>query len=301
MLAVKVIDVGVEFGRFDGGCDWEEEFVAGMSGGVAGCGNLVAVEGGFGCCGGDEVAHGELVEGGKVGVDLLPAAPGKQRDPGLGGVEVVLGGVGLSWERGRGGLGGEERMADELGVDAALAVEGLLEWKDDEHLGDALLDPAKTVALPGPELWRDEPYDGDAGAAQVASEAEVHVGEVDEDGDAGAIAADGANETAVARIDVGDVAEDLGDAHDGDVLGAHDLLLVLAGHLGAAEAGEGCAWEAGAECGDHLGSVGVAGGFASRKEDARIGDSSDGSSSSSFVAGDEVVMPLTWSARWVRV
>ena len=47
---------------------------------------------------------------------------------------------------------------------------------------------------------------------------------------------------------MGDVAEDLGDAHVGDVFGADDALLVLAGHRGAAEAGEGGAGEAGAEC-----------------------------------------------------
>ena len=139
---VEVVDIGLEFGRFDGGSDGEEELVAGMSGGVAGCGNLVAVEGGLGSGGGDEVAHGELVEGGKVGVDLLPAAPGKQGDPGLGGVEVVLGGVGLSREGGRGGLGREERMADELGVDAAVAVEGLFEGEDDEHLGRRAAGPS---------------------------------------------------------------------------------------------------------------------------------------------------------------
>ena len=56
----------------------------------------MAVEGGFGCGGGDEVAHGELVEGGEVGVDLFPAAAGKECYPGLGGVEVVLGSVGFA-------------------------------------------------------------------------------------------------------------------------------------------------------------------------------------------------------------
>jgi hypothetical protein len=89
-------------------------------------------------------------------------------------------------------------MSDEFGIDAPGTVEGLLEGEDDEHLVDALLDPAEAAALPGPELRRDQPDDGDAGAAKMFGEAEVDVGEVDEDGDVGAVAAEGADEAAVA-------------------------------------------------------------------------------------------------------
>jgi hypothetical protein len=74
------------------------------------------------------------------------------------------------------------------------------------------------------------------------------------------------------------VAEDFGDAHHGDVFGTNDLLLVLSGHLGTSEAGEGGVRDASAESGDDLGAIGVAGGFARREEDVRIGDSSDASS-----------------------
>jgi hypothetical protein len=100
---------------------------------------------------------------------------------------------------------------------------------------------------------------------------------------------------------VRDVAEDLGYAHDGDVFGADDLLLMLPGHLGAAEAGEGGVWDADTESGNELRAVGVAGGFAGREENARIGETcGDASSLSSFAAWDEVVQ-LTWSARWLCV
>jgi hypothetical protein len=81
------------------------------------------------------------------------------------------------------------------------------------------------------------------------------------------------------------VADDLGDAHDGDVLGSDNLLLVLAGHLSAAEPGEGGAGDPGAECGNDLGAICVAGGLAGGEEDARIGNGGDASSLSSFVAG----------------
>ena len=93
---------------------------------------------------------------------------------------------------GSGGFG--EGVADELGVDAAVAVEGLFEGEDDEHFADALLHPAEAAALPGPELRGDEPDDGDAGGVEVSGEAEVDVGEVDEDGDGGLVALDGGDE-----------------------------------------------------------------------------------------------------------
>jgi hypothetical protein len=98
-----------------------------------------------------------------------------------------------------------------------------------------------------------------------------------------------------------DVAEDFSDAHDGDVLCADDLLLVLASHLGAAETGKGRVGKAGAECSDDLCAVGVTRGFAGREEDPRIGESSNGSSLSFVCCGREVAVPLTWSARWLRV
>jgi hypothetical protein len=74
------------------------------------------------------------------------------------------------------------------------------------------------------------------------------------------------------------VAEDLGDAHHRDVFGPDHLLLMLTGHLGAAQPGEGRIGNAGAKGADELCAIGVAGGFACREEDARVGDGSDESS-----------------------
>ena len=79
------------------------------------------------------------------------------------------------------------------------------------------------------------------------------------------------DELAVAGVDAGDVAEDFGDAHDGDVFGADGLLLAFGAHFGAAEAGEGGGGEAASEFGDELRAVVVAGGFAGGEEDARVG------------------------------
>ncbi len=209
----------------------------GGRGGIAGDLDVVAGEGGLRGAGVDEVAHGELVEGREVGADFFPAAAGEEGDPGLVGVEAVLGGVGFA--RDGGGWEFGEGVAYELGLDVAGLVEGLLEGEDDEHAVYAFLDPAEAGALPGPELGADEPDHGDACVVEVLGEAEVYVGEVDEDGDVWAGSADAADEFAVAGVDVGDVAEDFGDAHDGYVFGADDAVLACGLHLGSAEAGVG--------------------------------------------------------------
>ena len=107
-------------------------------------------------------------------------------------------------------------------------------------------------------------------------ETEVDVGEVDEDSDVGAVALDGGDELAVAGVDVGDMAEDFGDAHDGDVFGSDDAGLAGLLHVRAAEACEGGLGQMGAQSDDEGGAVGVAGGFSGGEEDARVGLRGDG-------------------------
>src|ERR1035441_651472 len=106
-----------------------------------------------------------------------------------------------------------------------------------------------------PELRADEPEDRNAGAAEMHGEAEVDVGEVDEDGEVGAITLDGCDQRAVLRVDVCGMAQDLGEAHVRDVLGSNDALLPSGFHSSSAEAGEGGVGKAGAEFGDDLGAV----------------------------------------------
>ena len=131
-------------------------------------------EAGAGFSGGEGGGYGEEVlgvageaashldHGGEVGFDLAPAAAGEEGDPGPGGVEVVVCGVGLAGDGGQGEMG--EGVADEGSVDVAVAVERGFEGEDDEHAVDALLDPAEAAPLPGPELGGDEPEDGDVEA-----------------------------------------------------------------------------------------------------------------------------------------
>ena len=109
----------------------------------------------------------------------------------------------------------------------------------------------------------------------MRGEAEVDVGEVDEDGERGRRALDGGDERAVLRVDVRGVAQDLCDAHVGDVFGADDAVLAGGLHGGAAEAGEGGGGVAAVEFGDDGGAVVVAGGLAGGEEDARVGRGGD--------------------------
>jgi len=138
-----------------------------------------------------------------------------------------------------------------------------------------LLDPAETALFPGPELGGDEPEDGDVEAFESLGEAEVDVGEVDEDGDGGAGALDVADELLVLAVDVGRVADDLGDAHVGYVFGADDAVLAGFGHALAAETGEGGLGDFVAQGIDELRAVDVAGGLTGGEEEVRVGRSGD--------------------------
>ncbi len=223
---------------------------------------------------GGGVAAGHLDHGGEVGFDLAPAGAGEEGDPGFGGVEVVVRGVGFAgdagqWKRGEG-------VAHEESVDVAVGIERGFEREDDEHFGDALLDPAEAAPLPGPELGGDEPDDGNVAAFELAGEAEVDVGEIDEDGGGGGGSVDAADEFAVLGVDVGGVAKDLGDAHVGDVLCADDAGLSGLLHEEAAEAGEGGGGELLFEGRDELGAVEIARGLAGGEEEVRIGRGGDG-------------------------
>ena len=67
------------------------------------------------------------------------------------------------------------------------------------------------------------------------------------------------------------MADDLGDAHVGNVFGADDAVVAGCFHFAAAETEEGCVWMATAEFGDDLGAVVIAAGLAGREKDVRIG------------------------------
>lgn len=150
----------------------------------------------------------------------------------LRGIEIVLGGVGFSGDCGQRERG--EGMAYKLSIDTPGAVEGGFEWEDDEHLRNALFDPAEAAALPGPELRADKPEDWNAEALAVHGEAEVNIREVNEDGERGSVMLDRGDERAVLRVDVGRVADDFRETHVRDVFSADYAFEACVGHAGSA-------------------------------------------------------------------
>ncbi len=78
-----------------------------------------------------------------------------------------------------------QRMAHKFGFHAVVVVEPLFKGKDGQHPVDVALHAADAVFLPGPELRAHEVDDRNALAAEVPRQGEVHVGEVDQDGDGG--------------------------------------------------------------------------------------------------------------------
>ena len=70
-------------------------------------------------------------------------------------------------------------MADELHVDAGLAVERFLERKDDEHPVHVRLHRLHASGTPRPQLRADVVDDGDAETAQRGEQPEVEVRGID--------------------------------------------------------------------------------------------------------------------------
>src|SRR6185503_4302100 len=132
-------------------------------------------------------------------------------------------------------------MADKGGIDLTSTVKIFFEREDDHHAVDPLLHPAETLALPCPELRTYEIENGNIQFAEFAGETEIDVREIDKDGSIGSTALDRGDEAAVLAIDTGHVADDFGDAHMGDVLGADDAIEARCFHLFAAETEEGSA------------------------------------------------------------
>ena len=153
-------------------------------------------------------------------------------------------------------------MANESGINPPSPIKAFLERKDDHHAAHPLLHPSQALALPRPQLRADEVDYRDVELFELSGEAKVDVGEVNEDGSIRTALFDGGDEPAVLAIDEWGMANDLGDAHVGDVFGADDAVLSGVGHLFATEAEELRLRMAAAELGDDLRAVVVSTGFA---------------------------------------
>src|SRR5215472_8552085 len=73
-----------------------------------------------------------------------------------------------------------QRMADEFGSDAVLAIELLFEWKDHKHLSDILANQLDTRLSPCPQLRTDVIDHRNSTLVEFAREPEIEVRKVDE-------------------------------------------------------------------------------------------------------------------------
>ncbi len=243
--AERVLQEALKISGIHRGGDWDDKFVP-----------AVSVQEG-----------GRAQHLGQVELYFLTAAAWEEGDPILCGIECVLCGEFGPCAGRQGQL--RQGVADECGVDASCAVEALFEGEDDHHAADPLLHPAEASALPGPELRTDEVDDGNVQLAELTGEAEVDVGEVDQDGDVGTALFDGGDQAAVLAVDARHVTNDFGDAHVGDVFGAHDAIEAGGFHLFAAEAEECGVGIASVQFRDELRAVVVPAGLAGGEKDAR--------------------------------
>jgi hypothetical protein len=108
-------------------------------------------------------------------------------------------------------------MADEGGIDSTLAVELFFKRKDDQRFVDVLAEEADSPLAPRPELRSHVVDHGNAALLHLPGHAPVEGRRVDHDGEAGFPLVGFGDQMPVPAIDLWQVAEDFGDANDGEV------------------------------------------------------------------------------------
>ncbi len=158
-------------------------------------------------------------------------------------------------------------MAHKSSVDAVLAIEGFLKRKDDEHAIHIALYAANAVLLPRPELRTDEIDDWNPEPVESTRKREVYIRKVNEDGRIWSLFSDAGFEPAVLTIDVRDVPDDLGNAHDGYIFSSDDAPEAQRFHALPPEAEEAGVWNEPSDSRDKLRGVVLSTGLAGGEED----------------------------------
>ncbi len=155
----------------------------------------------------------------------------------------------------------DERMADEFCGYAGVGIKLFFKRKNAEAEREAAPDDSYTPRTPRPELRADVVGVGHAAPFEFAREAEMEAGEVGEDGERGFALLGGGDEFAHCADERWEMAEDFGDADDGDFGVVGDDVHACGTHLRAAHA-ENFYVGAFLEGGGEARGVHVAGGFA---------------------------------------
>src|SRR4029077_5508583 len=201
------------------------------------------------------------------------------------GIEVLLAEKRMAIERGAHRT--YQRMADKFYGDPSVAVELFFKRKDAEGLREAAADYAHAPGSPGPELRADIINVSNAAPFEFAGEAEMEAGKVGEDSEGGLAALGFGDEAAHGTNERGKVAEDFGDADDGDFGVVGDDVDAGGAHLRAAHA-ENLKISALLQRGGEAGGVHVSAGFTGgeQKRDGR------------HEAGKRSVAGGNWQGQW---
>src|SRR5664280_1118161 len=131
-----------------------------------------------------------------------------------------------------------KRMADKLRLNAALAVEALLERENHQHLANIFPHLLDATLLPRPELRADVVNDRYPALVQLARQAQIEIGEVDEHRGVWPSPFGLAHNFAEAAIDERNVLDDLDNADFGDLSRIHQKVATGGAHLVSANAEE---------------------------------------------------------------
>src|SRR6266478_2210558 len=208
-------------------------------------------------------AQTSLAQNGKVLAKFRNAAAGQDGDEFFLGIEVLHSEKCVAIERGV--HGAHQRMADEFYGDSGVAVEFFFKWKNAEGLCEAAAHYAHAPRAPGPKLRADVIDVFNAAAFEFSREAEMEAGKIGEDGESRFAARGFGDESAHGADERGKVAEDFGDAEDGDFGIVGDDVDAGGAHLRAAHAED---FEIGAllERGGEASGVHVSAGFTGGKQ-----------------------------------
>src|SRR5271163_3551690 len=112
-------------------------------------------------------------------------------------------------------------MTDKVGGDPVGAVEILLKGENHQHASDIAFHSAYPPLFPGPQLRTYEVDHRYVQTAQLGSQTQVYVGEVDQDCQVGTFRAQAGFQPSVLAVDMGHVQDHFRYAHDGNILGAN--------------------------------------------------------------------------------
>src|ERR1700751_797312 len=129
-------------------------------------------------------------------------------------------------------------MSNERGIHAALAIELLFERKNDQRLGDVLAQQSDTSPAPCPKLRRDVVDDGNSSPLKLASDAPIEGWRVNHDREIGLAPLGFINQFVKESPNFGEMAQDFGDADDGEIAGIDEGVAACLAHARAAHAEE---------------------------------------------------------------